>query len=49
MTDEQVLLLAESFSLMSGLDSFIGCFLAIAFWKFIDWLAVAFRLKKITP
>lgn len=38
MTNEQVLLLADAFSQISLLDSFLGAFMALGLWRLIDWI-----------
>lgn len=37
MTDEQVLLLVDSLSQISLFDSFLGAFMALGFWRLMDW------------
>ncbi len=37
MSNEQVVLLVEGLSLMSALDSFLGAFVAVGVWRFLDW------------
>ncbi len=37
MSNEQVLLLVDSLSQMSALDSFLGAFIAVGAWRLIDW------------